>query len=375
MKNLFLLSLLPTFLMTTAQAQDMTVSFDMSSVTTKTSDVKLYNFSPELINAAQNCTPYQEDFIKNNPDLGQNIPMLGGAKLAVNINILGYNEQGKCQFSVQQDITGLAKTTYNCLISHERQKDLINAMQDRSTTPITATFTTYSTIDYGDGRIEKQPLEQTMTDGKFNIVWAQTIAQDCQIKEESPSAQEQQNLVEDMQTFSEAFLASLQKCQPASEEKQLFILTEKAEIIGIEDKGCHIKYADFDLYVPLDKLSSIKTMEDIKTLTGDKNISQYTPQFITLGLKEELHACLSSSSYHQGASETTSSGNITVKNQMSSEKRDNECVLTFTNTLNNNGETREYKKICRIPLSKIAELLNIEEQNMLSTMEEQNLCQ
>ena len=232
MKNLFLLSLLPTFLMTTAQAQDMSVSFDMSSVTTKTSDVKLYNFSPELINAAQNCTPYQEDFIKNNPDLGQNIPMLGGAKLAVNINILGYNEQGKCQFSVQQDITGLAKTTYNCLISPERQKDLINAMQDRSTTPITATFTTYSTIDYGDGRIEKQPLEQTMTDGKFNIVWAQTIAQDCQIKEEAPSAQEQQNLVEDMQTFSEAFLASLQKCQPASEEKQLFILTEKAEIIG-----------------------------------------------------------------------------------------------------------------------------------------------
>ena len=116
-------------------------------------------------------------------------------------------------------------------------------------------------------------------------------------------------------------------------------------------------------------------MEDIKAFVGDKDISKYSPQFITLGLKDELIACLSSNSYHQGASETTSSGNISIKNQMSSEKRDNECVLTFRNTLTNNGETTEYKKICRIPLNKIAELLNIEEQNMLSSMEEQNLCQ
>ncbi len=180
---------------------------------------------------------------------------------------------------------------------------------------------------------------------------------------------------ENMQALSEAFQTSLKQCQPASEEKQIFFMTEKAEIIGIAEKGCHIKYSDFDLYIPLEKLSSIKTMEDIKAFVGDKDISKYSPQFITLGLKDELIACLSSNSYHQGASETTSSGNISIKNQMSSEKRDNECVLTFRNTLTNNGETTEYKKICRIPLNKIAELLNIEEQNMLSFMEEQNLCQ
>ena len=180
---------------------------------------------------------------------------------------------------------------------------------------------------------------------------------------------------EDMQTLSAAFQTSLKQCQPASEEKQIFFMTEKAEIIGITDKGCHIKYSDFDLYIPLEKLSSIKNMEDIKAFVGDKEISKYSPQFITLGLKDELLACFSSSSYHQGASETTSSGNITIKNQMSSEKLDNECVLTFLNTLINNGETTEYKKICRIPLNKIAELLNIEEQDMLATMEKQNLCQ
>lgn len=180
---------------------------------------------------------------------------------------------------------------------------------------------------------------------------------------------------EDMQTFSEAFQLSLKQCQPASEEKQLFFMTEKAEIIGITEKGCHIKYSDFDLYIPLEKLSSIKTMEDIKAFVSDKEISKYSPQFITLGLKDELIACLSSSTYHQGASETTSTGNITVKNQMSSEKKDNECVLTFANTLINNGETTEYKKICHIPLSKIAELLNEQEEDMLRKMEAQNLCQ
>lgn len=375
MKKLFLLSILSTFAVSSINAQETSVSIDASKITTKTSEVKLYNFSPELINAAKNCTPYQEDFIKSNPDLGQGIPMLGNAKLSVNVNIIGYDNQGKCQFSVHQKISGLADTVYNCTISSSRQKDIVSAMQDRSTTPITATFTTYSTIDYGDGTIEKQPMQQTMTDGKFNIVWAQTIAEDCQIKEQEPSMEEQKSLADNMQTFSEAFQTSLKQCQPASEEKQLFFMTEKAEIIGITEKGCHIKYSDFDLYVPLEKLSSIKTMEDIKAFVGDKENSKYSPKFITLGLKDELIACLSSSAYHQGASETTSTGNITVKNQMSSEKRDNECVLTFANTLITNGETTEYKKICRIPLNKIPELLNEQEEDMLQKMEAQNLCQ
>ncbi len=372
MKKLILLSFLSVASILPAQAQE--VSIGTESITTKTSEVKLYNFSPELINAAQTCTPYQEDFIKNNPDLGQGIPMLGNAKLSVNVNIIGYDEQGKCQFSVHQKISGLADTVYNCTISSSRQKDIVSAMQDRSTTPVTATFTTYSTIDYGDGRIAKQPMQQTMTDGKFNIVWAQTIAEDCQIKEQEPSKEEQKSLADNIQTLSEAFQTALKQCQPASEEKQIFFITEKAEIIGIEEKGCHVKYADFDLYIPLDKLSSIKTMEDIKTLIGDKAISQYTPQYITIGLKDELINCLGAASYHQGASETTSTGNITVKNTMSSAKVDNECVLTFHNTLTFNGESTKYKKTCHIPLNKIAEFLNIEEKDMLQNMEAQNLC-
>lgn len=184
------------------------------------------------------------------------------------------------------------------------------------------------------------------------------------------AAQAQENL----QTLSEAFQTSLKQCQPASEERQLFFITEKAEIIGIEEKGCHVKFADFDLYIPLDKLSSIKTMNDIKALAGNNTISQYTPQFITLGLKDELTNCLGATTYHQGASETTTTGDITIKNQMSSEKRDNECVLTFTNTLINNGKTNEYQKNCHIPLNKIAELLNLPEKDMLQKMEAQNLC-
>lgn len=375
MKKLFLLSALSIFAVSNINAQETSVSMDVSGVTTKTSEVKLYNFSPELISAAQNCTPYQEDFIKNNPDLGQGIPMLGNAKLSVNINILGYDEQGKCRFSVHQKISGLADATYNCSISSSRQKDIVSAMQDRSTTPVTATFTTYSSIDYGDGRIEKQPMEQTMTDGKFNIILTQTIAEDCQIKEQEPSMEEQKSLADDMQTFSKAFQTSLKQCQPASEEKQLFFMTEKAEIIGIEDKGCHIKYADFDLYIPLEKLSVLKTMEDIKAFAEDENISKYSPKYITLGIKDEITNCLSATTYHQGASETTSSGNITIKNQMSSEKVNNECVLTFQNTLINNNKTTEYKKICRIPLSKIAELLNEQEEDMLQKMEAEKLCQ
>lgn len=375
MKKLILLSLISTAFIAPAQAQENAITFDTSNINTKTSEVKLYNFSPELINAAQNCTPYQEDFIKNNPELGQAIPMLGNAKISVHINILGYNNQGKCQFSVQQKIPGLINTTYNCAIFPSRQKDIVLAMQDRSTTPITATFTTYSTVDYGDGRVEKRPMKQTMTDGKFNIIWSQIIAEDCQSQDELPSEQEQAELVNNAQALSEGFQASLSKCQPASEEKQFFFITEKAEIIGIENKGCHIKYADFDLYIPIEKLSTIKTFEDIKTLAGDKAISQYTPKYSTRGLKKELMRCLDASSYQKGGSETTSMSGISITNYINAEKSNNECILTFHNKLVRNDQETEYKKVCNIPLNKIPELLNFEEKNMLSIMEKQGLCQ
>lgn len=375
MKKLALLSILSALFITPTQAQETSVSIGSNTVTTKASEVKLYNFSPELLSAAQNCTPYQEDFIKNNPDLGQEIPMLGGAKMAINIDVKGYNDQKKCLFSVTHEIPGLFNTTYECAISPEKQKEIISAMQDRSTNLITETFTSYTEVNYGDGRSEKLPTQQTMTDGIFNIIWAKTIAEDCQAHTNTPSKEEQEKLADNMQKFSPEFLSALQQCQPQAEEKQFFFITEKIEIIGSENNACHLKYTDFDLYIPQAKIASIQSIEDIIALTKDKNISKYTPKYMNMGIKNELSNCLKATSYHLGASESHTRGEITIKKQISSEKLNNECILTFSNTLTNNNEKSEYKKTCRIPISQIEGLLNIEEKDILQTIEKQKLCQ
>ena len=96
---------------------------------------------------------------------------------------------------------------------------------------------------------------------------------------------------------------------------------------------------------------------------------------MNMGIKNELSNCLKAISYHLGASESHTRGEITIKKQISSEKLNNECILTFSNTLTNNNEKSEYKKTCRIPISQIEGLLNIEEKDILQTIEKQKLCQ
>ena len=190
-----------------------------TATTTQTKEVKLYNFSPELINAAQSCSPYEENFNKNNPELNQSIPFLGNQKMDVTINIAGKDENGNCKFKVTQKILGMMTFLYNCAISPNQQKELITAMQDRSTTPITETFTTYMTSSY-NGETQKTPMQQTMTDGKFNIAWAKIIGTSCETSEQEPTQEEKQALEDSFNNLSESFQTSLQNCKEDREESR-----------------------------------------------------------------------------------------------------------------------------------------------------------
>ena len=185
-----------------SSANATSIQIDLSgttaSATTKTEEVKLYNFSPELINAAQSCSPYEENFNKNNPELNKSIPFLGKQKMDITINIA--------------EIPGMMTFLYDCAISPDLQKELVAAMQDRSTTPITETFTTYMTSSY-NGETQKTPMQQTMTDSKFNVTWAKTIAESCETVEQEPTQEEQQALKDSFNNLSESFQTSLQNCQ------------------------------------------------------------------------------------------------------------------------------------------------------------------
>lgn len=363
-----------------SSANATSIQIDLSgttaSATTKTEEVKLYNFSPELINAAQSCSPYEESFNKNNPELRKSIPFMGKQKMDVNINIVGKDENGNCKFKVTQKIPGMMTFLYDCAISPDLQKELVAAMQDRSTTPITETFTTYMTSTY-NGKTQKTPMQQTMTDSKFNIVWAKTISESCETSEQEPTQEEQQALKDSFNNLSESFQTSLQNCQKDIEEKNLMMITETIEIISWKNEKCHVKYRDFDLYIPQDKLSSIKTIPNITDLLTDESITSYTPKFQTQGLVSRLKNCASLQNPYEGFSSSKKINDIEISNKMSMEKSETECIITFENSVNINKHKKTYLNTCRVDLDIIPELTTLitENDKMLEVLEQRNRCQ
>lgn len=362
-----------------SSANATSIQIDLSgttaSATTKTEEVKLYNFSPELINAAQSCSPYEENFNKNNPELNKSIPFLGKQKMDITINIAGKDDKGNCKFNVTQKIPGIMTFLYDCAISPDLQKELVAAMQDRSTSPITETFTTYMTSTI-NGEIQKTPMQQTMTDSKFNVTWAKTIAESCETVEQEPTQEEQQALKDSFNNLSESFQTSLQNCQKDIEEKNLMMIKETIEIIGWESKKCHVKYRDFDLYIPQDKLSSIKTIPNITDLLTDENITHYTPKFQTQGLVSRLKDCASLQSPYEGFSSSQKINDIEISNKMGMEKSDTECIITFENSLNLNNQKKTYLNTCRVNLDIIPELTTLitENDKMLEVLSQRKCC-
>ena len=362
-----------------SSANATSIQIDLSgttaSATTKTEEVKLYNFSPELINAAQSCSPYEENFNKNNPELNKSIPFLGKQKMDITINIAGKDDKGNCKFKVTQKIPGIMTFLYDCAISPDLQKELVAAMQDRSTSPITETFTTYMTSTI-NGEIQKTPMQQTMTDSKFNVTWAKTIAESCETVEQEPTQEEQQALKDSFNNLSESFQTSLQNCQKDIEEKNLMMIKETIEIIGWESKKCHVKYRDFDLYIPQDKLSSIKTIPNITDLLTDENITHYTPKFQTQGLVSRLKDCASLQSPYEGFSSSQKINDIEISNKMGMEKSDTECIITFENSLNLNNQKKTYLNTCRVNLDIIPELTTLitENDKMLEVLSQRKCC-
>lgn len=361
---------------TAPYAAEISVNTATNTATSKTSAVKLYNFTPELIKAAQNCTPYEEDFTKSNPNLTKSIPFMGKALSDVSIKINGYDEQGKCKFTVTQKVPGISNFLYDCAVTPEQQKALVSAMQDRSTTPVTETFTSYITITRGE-QVEKQPMQQTMTDGKFNITWAKTVAESCQFDETEPSIEEKQALKDSMNNFSDSFMASLQKCQPDKEEKNLIIAKETFRIIGPDQDTCHLKYEGFDVYIPQKDLPNIKEVKNVTDLLGDEKFSRYTPIFDPEGLVNEVSNCPNITKAEESSSKRTQLRNIQIKDQIQTENNGTECVITLKNSLVIKGKTQNFTQTCRVDLKIIPELTQLitSDQQLLNILRDKNRCE
>lgn len=199
----------------------------------------------------------------------------------------------------------LSTIDYDCEVSPQQLNEIYQAMLDRSEEPVTETFIAYTEIEDSDGNIFKNPTETTMTDSKFNVTWSKISAQACQTKINEPNKNDIKQMTEDFSNFSESFMSSLQKCQPAEETKTLLLFNETVKIIGLKDNFCQLQYKSFELSLPIAMLSQITSFTELKKQLSNTEYSRYLPDYSSQALLFELDRCAQHQKTHQGVQETS----------------------------------------------------------------------
>ena len=319
-------------------------------VTQKTKEPVLHNFSENLINAAESCTPYHENF---------KTFKLFGTEFNVDVAIKGY-ENNLCAFSITTSMGALGKTVHSCEIDRELQKEIVSAMKDGSKELITETFSSVNQIEKEDGTIQESKQTTTMTDTKFNIVYAKTLGTACKMKNVEPTQEETEQLKADFNKLSDDFISALQTCAVQKAERKLMFFSQTVEIKGIKENKCEIVFDRFTLLLPPDTTKTIKSWEDIANLSKDKTFSKfnyksnysYNGLMSLIGECDKNPKCTSSS-----GTSTSTSGDIKTKSGLLSPTCTEEaCSFKLLNTVSVNDEETNYSIICQIPRTEISKL-------------------
>jgi len=360
-KTLALLALLPL----PAQAVDGEFNFHQSNSATATSttkydSTKLFNFSPELLNAAQNCAAYSEDFTAANPELKQLGNMFGGIDFSIPVSITG-KKDGLCGFTIEYKIAD-SGSRYDCRISAEQQDALVQAMKDRSTAKHTETFVSYlGSTTNADGEETPFPTKTTVSGNLFDVTFAKTLAESCKLTEIETTEEEAAATEKEALTFSGEFQKALTACSPATETRQFLFFSKQLDILGSDENSCRLKFDNFTLNVPLSQTAELKNFNDITALLNDKNIAVYTPEYNTDDLLFVLDKCLKneSSTFSSGSAgtETSSLGSVNTVRGLKYTADGNNCRLEFLNTLDRNGEKEDYSLNCNAAKEDLTAIL------------------
>ena len=316
--------------------------------------VRLYRFSPDLLNAAADCLPYSEDFTKLNPDLKALVKDLGGQDLQILIDIQGI-EDNRCMLTVTSKLLGICGQKAVCALNGEQHRALVKAMNDRSKKRVVARWTT-TTDDTA-----QMPIETTMSGGIFDVTMAKIKALACQVEDVVPTKEEVDEAKDKTDAFSPAFVAALQNCVPATADRNLYLVHDEVKIVGRQDDVCHLKYKIFDLYVPSETMQNLRGYTDVERLLKNKQISvyDYKQQYLYDGILFELEYCRKHKTKHNGLSERNNADEeADIEKGIMSEPADGLCNITFINKLYYGGHESDYSVVCAIPNDKVDAFLS-----------------
>ncbi len=339
------------FLLTTMLFASTFVGFDLCAQEAKkienndvveyvNNDVVFYNFSNDLLAAAQSCAPFSENFASNNPYFAES----RGKFFDVNISIEGWKEDSLCHFSVEQKQYGSFTHTSFCKANPAQLDKIVKAMSDTSNKPVTIT------IDDGsryrkDKNGKRVAVKTKMTDSLFNITMKELRNKICNGNYKEASREEVADYEARLDEFSPEFATALANCEPALGESELSFV--QASILGMQDGYCMVEMTPFVLGLSSEKIGQLTSYNQLVALRLDENVGTYVPYEDAKQMLFILNRCAEEGDYATGEKIYEEAG-FASKSGLKVEYVEGYCDIEFVDVLEIDSITEDYSKFCSI---------------------------
>lgn len=339
--KLLTLILVPLFYINITNAQNVEQTAVQNNI--------LYNFSPELIDAAAMCAEYSEDFSQNNTQFTS----------PIFVNVIGI-EGENCHFMIENHLKENEITKYDCLVDPQQMADIVNAMQNRSLDNVSSTY-------------NKDGKDISVTGTLFDVTIEKISNISCSksiIEQDDEEEKKEEVFVANIDNFSTDFMNALYKCNSYIEEKEILGVYERIEIVGMKNDKCHLRYDDFDLFLPNGLLSNIQSFSDVQMLLKNKNISSYVPSYDYKGILFGVSQCTKDNPSSTIALQNNTKKEVSIHKGMVFKYENDGCRIRLLNQVYVAGILDDYSINCFVEQKDLKLILEVYGELLLKNNEE-----
>lgn len=204
---------------------------------------------------------------------------------------------------------------------------------------------------------QKEPESAPESEPKSESESEPESAPESEPESESEPEAEPMEYLPNPSNFSADFMVSLYQCQPNKEQQNL-AGREEVVIAGKINGRCRLLYDDFMLSMPMELLTNIHSMTDIRHLLQNPDIMSYQPKYEYSGLLQELNVCSRYAEGHYAYLHRRTLNDVTITKGLISKVENGGCTIRLLNQLNLGEKFADYSVICKIPASDMEIILD-----------------
>lgn len=204
---------------------------------------------------------------------------------------------------------------------------------------------------------EPEPKSESESESESAPESEPESATESEPESESEPEAEPMEYLPNPSNFSADFMVSLYQCQPNKEQQNL-AGREEVVIAGKINGRCRLLYDDFMLSMPMELLTNIHSMTDIRHLLQNPDIMSYQPKYEYSGLLQELNVCSRYAEGHYAYLHRRTLNDVTITKGLISKVENGGCTIRLLNQLNLGEKFADYSVICKIPASDMEIILD-----------------